>query len=629
ISRHSTIKVNRAYHTGQRGVFAAGDVVSGSATVVEAMEAAKNAALSIHRYLRGEPWEESEDKENTKGDYEPIDYNTPPTFRPVMSVRDVKERKGNFLEVELGYTREQAMNEARRCLQCGLCSECRQCEIACQHIGAIHHAGIKTYGEYKFHVIISFQPLAEKFISTLPEERIFYESEPCTGKELEESLLLGAGLAGKAAAFLTSQMQIGHPRIHKSPAFYKEEVKTGLFICSCNESIGNKAIMNELAEFGAHFHEVIHSEVLPSACHPDGAQALSSTIKEKGITRGVLAACACCTLDMICTACNDQRLRCKGNLFNKQGLDPSIFEMINLKNFIATKGNEDTQSILEGAKNMIECALSRVKFQKQLPGQDGTLEKTVAVVGITPEGLDAVCDLEKMGYRVYLIHEDNQLLNNMSSREDIPHDLIANLQERVNSGRVIYLPGLQIRALEGYLGNFKITCDGVERSTLHVSAVLFSGIALETIPLVGNLSKKGFTRRTLPGFHSFSPWSTGIPGIFEVMIPEKNIFHTQGLPGGAAAAQVAALIKKSEIRAKNMVAQVDQNRCRGCGHCLDACPFGAVEMLVGNSEPKKAHIIEMHCQGCGTCLSVCPTSAVDTTYKTEKQIEELIEVMLR
>jgi ferredoxin len=43
----------------------------------------------------------------------------------------------------------------------------------------------------------------------------------------------------------------------------------------------------------------------------------------------------------------------------------------------------------------------------------------------------------------------------------------------------------------------------------------------------------------------------------------------------------------------------------------------------------KANIIEMHCQGCGTCVSICPTGAADTTYKSAKQIEEMIEVMLR
>ena len=416
----------------------------------------------------------------------------------------------------------------------------------------------------------------------------------------------------------------------KQSSLYKERVKSGLFICSCNESLGNIDVMKELAKFGAGFDEVVYSEVLPSACHPDGSKTLAETVERKGITRVVLAACSCCTLDMICTACNDQRLRCKGNLFNKQGLDPSIFEMINLKNFMTSRRNMDLQGVLEGGKNMIECALSRVKFQEKLPGQYEALEKTVAVIVATLEGLTAGLYLEEMGYQVYMIAERDFLLGKGISVEDEFYtSIIEKIREKIRSGDIVYLPGLQMKTLEGHLGNFRIEFLGTDKPHLSVSAILFSGFELEKVPLAGNLLRKGFARRTLPGFHSFSPWSTGIPGIFEMMIPQENSFNKKGMPGVAAAAEVAALLQKSEIRTKNIVAQLDQDRCRGCGHCLEVCPFAAIEMIGETIEDRRSSIIEMHCQGCGTCLSVCPTGAVDTIYKTEKQIEELIEVMLR
>jgi len=630
ISRHSTIKVNQAYHTEQKAVLAAGDVVTGSATVAQAMGAAKKAALSIHRYLRGEPWQEAEDREDAKRDYESIDPDTPRALRTVMPVRQTEDRRDNFLEVELGYTEKQAIEEAKRCLQCGVCSECKQCEIVCEHVGAVSHSEIKKYGEYRFHVVISSKALNEKFVSVLPEERIFHESEFGEGRRLEESLLLGAGSAGEAAAFLTSHMQVIPSSEKRRQLLYKKEVRTGLFVCSCNESAGKQEVIDKLVRFGASFDEVIHTEVLSSACHPDGAKTLASAIEERGITRVVLAACSCCTLDMICTACNDQRLRCKGNLFNKEGLDPSIFEMINLKNFLATRRDMDFQAIVEGGKNMIECALSRAKFQKELPGQRGTLAKTVAVIGATPECLVAARDLEKMGYQVYIINEGETLFDKYIVGEDAPYDLVVkDIREEINLGRITYLPGSRMKALEGSLGNFKIRFNETDKSRLTVSVILFSRIEPERLLLTGNLLRKGFTHRTLPGFPSFSPWSTGIPGIFEMMIPGDNSFNRKGLPGAAAAAQVAALLRKSELAAKNIVAQINQDLCRGCGHCLDACPFSAIEIEEYDHEQNKATIIEMHCQGCGTCLSVCPTGAVDTTYKTEKQTEELIEVMLR
>ncbi len=52
--------------------------------------------------------------------------------RAAMPQLPLEARGSDFAEVELGFTEEQAVAEALRCLDCGVCSECRQCEIACQ-----------------------------------------------------------------------------------------------------------------------------------------------------------------------------------------------------------------------------------------------------------------------------------------------------------------------------------------------------------------------------------------------------------------------------------------------------------------------------------------------------------------
>jgi heterodisulfide reductase subunit A2 len=49
------------------------------------------------------------------------------------------ERIGDFREVELCLTEDQALAEANRCLSCGLCSECYQCVLACKAHAIDHH----------------------------------------------------------------------------------------------------------------------------------------------------------------------------------------------------------------------------------------------------------------------------------------------------------------------------------------------------------------------------------------------------------------------------------------------------------------------------------------------------------
>jgi len=46
--------------------------------------------------------------------------------------------RGRFTEIDLGYSAEQAVSEAKRCLACGLCSECMQCVKVCT-AGAVCH----------------------------------------------------------------------------------------------------------------------------------------------------------------------------------------------------------------------------------------------------------------------------------------------------------------------------------------------------------------------------------------------------------------------------------------------------------------------------------------------------------
>lgn len=124
LNRWNTIDTDE--DTGQSNidwVFAGGDGVTGPATVVEAFGAARKAAMSIHSYLNGETrvkapqklskkiWDEATEEELK---------NVPVSPRNKMPDIHVPERAGSFTEVELGFSEEQARDEAKRCLQCGI-----------------------------------------------------------------------------------------------------------------------------------------------------------------------------------------------------------------------------------------------------------------------------------------------------------------------------------------------------------------------------------------------------------------------------------------------------------------------------------------------------------------------------
>ncbi|MBC7344336.1 MAG: FAD-dependent oxidoreductase, partial [Clostridia bacterium] len=125
--------------TSQPGVFAGGDVVTGPAIAVEAVAQGKEAAISIMRYLAGQDLREGRARrEKAPMDTTDVPLGLEKKPRAVMPHLPVAERIKGFQEVALGLTEEAAVEEAARCLSCGVCSECYQCVAACR-AQAINH----------------------------------------------------------------------------------------------------------------------------------------------------------------------------------------------------------------------------------------------------------------------------------------------------------------------------------------------------------------------------------------------------------------------------------------------------------------------------------------------------------
>jgi heterodisulfide reductase subunit A len=119
--------------TGKPGVFAGGDVApAGFLTAIEAVAAGRRAAAAIHNYLRGEEllpvWEPQRDVARPD---EATLAATPLQRRVPVPMLDGTARSSSWDEVSANYSAEQAMAEAKRCLDCAVCSECGSCQIAC------------------------------------------------------------------------------------------------------------------------------------------------------------------------------------------------------------------------------------------------------------------------------------------------------------------------------------------------------------------------------------------------------------------------------------------------------------------------------------------------------------------
>ncbi len=150
--------------TGIPFVFAAGDGVTGAATIIEAIAQAKIASYSCHNYLVGEevkplkkPFVSLRSNfNNFNNEHFKIVY--PKQERMEMPVMDEKQRL-NFKEVELGYSEEMCRTEALRCLECG-CGEFFDCDL--QKFSDEYNVDQKKYaGDYNEYRVDFSHPYIE------------------------------------------------------------------------------------------------------------------------------------------------------------------------------------------------------------------------------------------------------------------------------------------------------------------------------------------------------------------------------------------------------------------------------------------------------------------------------------
>ncbi|MDY6973061.1 MAG: FAD-dependent oxidoreductase, partial [Thermodesulfobacteriota bacterium] len=134
VSRWNLLVVNpETLQTKKPDIFAGGDVITGPATVIEAVEAGKRAARYIAEYLQGATLPvEWQDEPVMGANWVELPKGEARKERLKISTLSVEKRLSGFEEANLPVDEQAAKEEADRCLNCGGCCECFQCVEVCK-----------------------------------------------------------------------------------------------------------------------------------------------------------------------------------------------------------------------------------------------------------------------------------------------------------------------------------------------------------------------------------------------------------------------------------------------------------------------------------------------------------------
>jgi heterodisulfide reductase subunit A len=86
-----------------------------------------------------------------------------------------------------------------------------------------------------------------------------------------------------------------------------------------------------------------------------------------------------------------------------------------------------------------------------------------------------------------------------------------------------------------------------------------------------------------------------------------------------AAGRALTLLSHDTVTVSGSVCDVDEKKCVGCGACISACTYGAIEFRE-TRQGKKAVVNPVLCKGDGLCNAKCPTAAIQLKHFTDEEV---------
>ena len=592
------------------GVYACGDVVSGPTTVVQAMASARRAAgMIIRRFSSSEAPIDEVERGTPRGEYEPIPKGMPTETRRPVPQRRVSERIKDNGEVSGPYSTEEAMKEASRCLQCGLCSECLQCEKACD-LGAIEHhrSGLGTSLRFDEILVCDEKQIGDGF-KGLRRVRVAEHSK----RDSWTKAVVTGRAAAMAAVTRSPQAKLPPVPLRK---FEDGDLKAGVFICSCNGTLNEDGRLDEMMESLQGLPGVAHAEVLLSACHPEKGLRIEKAMEEKALNSAVIASCTCCHFDFACESCTDQRMRLKHRLFREKGYHPGAMALVNIKETCLLPFKDDEERGRALAVRMIRSGLSQLKESRASVLTGERPWPQALVLGASEAGIAAALGLKATCPSVVV-----------AERERVPKPV-----EKLLSDKGIHLmcPITPVH-LEGQRGNLtlvlekgEVSGEGARVDKISAGLIILGRNEYRKIPYRRDAFARAFRARPA---RAFGTLETGIAGVYLASWPQARTLSHESVGLCASSEALEGALGQMDPKGY-LVAQVDPEVCRGCGRCADICPEGAVYLEETTRGVACSVIDSRFCTGCGNCLAECPTGAIHMPESEQEDYEKVIHALL-
>ncbi len=94
-----------------------------------------------------------------------------------------------------------------------------------------------------------------------------------------------------------------------------------------------------------------------------------------------------------------------------------------------------------------------------------------------------------------------------------------------------------------------------------------------------------------------------------------------------AASRAVTLLAHDTVTVSGSVCEVTEKQCMGCGACISACTYNAIEFRK-TRQGNKAVVNPVLCKGDGLCNAKCPTGAIYLKHFTDEDLLSQIDALV-
>ncbi|OGA72928.1 MAG: heterodisulfide reductase [Betaproteobacteria bacterium RIFCSPLOWO2_12_FULL_65_14] len=293
-------------------------------------------------------------------------------------------------------------------------------------------------------------------------------------RDIPESVMTASAAGALSARLLKSRRgRLSRERVYPAEKdVSQDEAKVGVFVCRCGANIGRVVDVPALVEYSRTLGNVAHAEESLFACATNTAQAISDTIRDKGLNRVVVAACTPRTHEPLFR-----------DTLREAGINQYFFDMANIREHCSWVHAKEPEAATQKAKDIVRMSVARAAMLEPLQEFSLPVNKVTLVVGGGVAGMTSALTLAEQGFEAYLVEKAADLggmarkIHSTLEGLDV-QAYLGDLTKKVYRHPLIHvICDATLTRVTGYVGSFVTTVKskGRVRDIKHGAAIIATG----------------------------------------------------------------------------------------------------------------------------------------------------------